>query len=83
MDDLKALQRRVSELEQQYARFDERFYNHVGRFKELHADFKKMSKLQESTNQTLTQIKWLAMGAAAFFVVSQIGLTETLKKIIF
>lgn len=87
MDDLKkelgSLQKRVATLEQDNVRLEERFYNHVGRFKDLHNDFKKMSELQKSTNQTLTQIKWLAMGAAAFFVISQIGLTEALKKIIF
>jgi len=45
-------------------------------------DSKTMSETLKSMKDNLLQIKWIAVGAAGAFVVSQIGLLEVVRKLL-
>lgn len=45
-------------------------------------DNETMSDTLKGIKDSLNQIKWIAVGAAGAFVVSQIGLVEAVRKLI-
>ena len=69
----------TTELETRVAKMEWTLENHADEMKEMRAESADMKLTLQGILQTLTQIKWFAMGVSALYFIDQFGLTEIFK----
>lgn len=69
----------MSELETRVSKMEWTLENHTEEMKEMRAESQDMKMTLHGILQTLTQIKWFAMGVSALYMMDQFGLAQIFK----
>jgi hypothetical protein len=69
-------------IEHRVTRLEFRVDAHDADLTTIKEDSKTMSESLKAIKDNLNQIKWIAVGGAGAFVVSQVGLVEVLRKLL-
>lgn len=82
MDNNESQEARIVRIEERMDRQRTEIDSVRSRQDEQHLDMKAIAQRLDTLNQTLSRGQWIILGAAGWFVLQSMGLSEVLKKIL-